>query len=139
MNNDLCRARQMLEEGGYTCVLCRAEQIHTSTARGVRPLLELLDNGSWAQFCAADKVVGKATAFLYVLLQIRAVYTPVISDAALEVLTRHGVDVQYQISVPAILNRRKDGFCPMETAVWDIDSPNEALLRIRATYQALNS
>ncbi len=139
MNNDLCRARQMLEEGGYTCVLCRAEQIHTSTARGVRPLLELLDNGSWAQFCAADKVVGKATAFLYVLLQIRAVYTPVISEAALDVLTRHGVDVQYQISVPAILNRRKDGFCPMETAVRDVDSPNEALPKIRATYLALNS
>ena len=139
MNKDLCRARQMLEEGGYTCVLCCGEQTHTSTARGVRPLLELLGSGSWAQFSAADKVVGKATAFLYVLLQIRAVYTPVISEAALEVLSRHGMAVQYGLSVPAILNRRKSGFCPMETAVSGIDDPAEALERIRATYLALNS
>ena len=119
MENDLIKAKYLLSEGGYTCVLCRGDICRTSTARGVRPLVEFLDEGIFRDFSAADKVIGKATAFLYVLLGVRAVYTPVISESALEILLAQGIRVEFDLAVPAIFNRTRTGFCPMETAVRD--------------------
>ena len=73
--SDLENAKQILLEGGYTCVLCRGKEIYTATARGVRPLVDWLDSGlDLRGFSAADKVVGRATAFLYVLLGVRTVH-----------------------------------------------------------------
>lgn len=83
--NDLEQAKSILLSGGYTCVLCKGETVHTSNHRGVRPLLELLETDVTG-FCAADKVVGKATALLYRLLNVKAVHAQVISQAALQVL-----------------------------------------------------
>ena len=138
MNEDLLRARQLLEDGSYTCVLCHGQHIYTSTERGVRPLLELPPN-DYRGFSAADKVIGKATAFLYVNLGVRAVYAPVISESALRVLKRSGIEVHYGVSVSAIFNRSRTGFCPMETAVRDIEDLNEALQAIRETYARMNN
>lgn len=137
MNDDLNRARQMLEQGGYTCVLCKDNQIKTCTARGVRPLVELLDAGKWSGHSAADKVIGKATAFLYVLLDVRAVYTPVASESAVSILKQHGIEPHCDLIVPAIYNRDRTGFCPMETTVRNIDNPNDALPAIRDTMAKL--
>ena len=139
MNEDLRRARQLLESGSYTCVLCCGQHTHTSTQRGVRPLLELPPQHDWHQFSAAAKVIGHATAFLYVSLGIRAVYAPVISESALQILKESGVDVFYDLSVPAIFNRSRTGFCPMETAVKDINDPSEALQAIRTTFAQLHN
>ena len=88
-------------------------------------------------FCAADKVVGKATAFLYCLLQVKAVYTPVISRSAARVLREHGIELVAGIEVDFIWNRRRTGPCPMETAVKDIEDPTEALTAIRETLKTL--
>lgn len=140
MNHDLKNACAILTAQGCTCVLCKEETIHSSTARGVRPLVEFLDSGAdFRGFCAADKVIGKATAFLYCLLGIRAVYTPVISRSALQVLEDHQIAVTYDVLVDAILNHRKDGFCPMETATNDISDPAEALAAIRRTMVQLQT
>lgn len=137
MKEDLRRARAILEQGTFTCVLCKDQTVRTCTARGIRPLLELLDEGNWSGFSAADKVVGKATALLYVLLDIRAVYTPVISEAALDILNTHHIEVHYDQTVPAIFNRSRTGFCPMETAVREISDPHEALQAVRETLAKL--
>ena len=138
MSADLDRAKELLSTGQYTCVLCRGEAIHTSTSRGVRPLLELLDSGkSYQDFSASDKVVGKATAFLYILLGIREIHAQVISKAAISALRAHNVPVQWDTLVPAISNRERTGFCPMETAVREIEDPTEALHAVRAALKAL--
>lgn len=139
MDEDLYRARALLEKGTYTCVLCRGKLTRKCTSRGIRPLLELLDEGKWENFSAADKVVGKATAFLYVLLGVRAVYTPVISKAALNILNEYHIEVQFAEIVPAIFNRRRTGYCPMETAVRNISEPTEALAAIRETFSKMQA
>lgn len=131
MQEDLIKARQLLLTGSFTYVLCRGSEVRTGTARGVRPLVDLMEEGSFSGFCAADKVVGKATAFLYVLLGVRAIYTPVVSESALDVLRAHGIDIFYDLAVPGIFNRSRTGFCPMETAVRDIRDPQAALAAIR--------
>ena len=95
--NDLERAKSILQSGSYTCVLCQGDNLHTSQHRGVRPLLELLETDVTG-FCAAVKVVGKATAFLYCLLKVKAVHAQVISLAALQVLQEGGITVILMLS-----------------------------------------
>ena len=126
MNQDLYKARIILSEGVNTCVLCQGSHTIRCTARGVRPLVDLLQEGIDEGFSAADKVVGKATAFLYVLLKVRAVYAPVMSRPAIQVLQDHGIEIFYDIAVDAIFNRDRTGFCPMETAVREINDPKLA-------------
>lgn len=140
MNADLAKAKKNLLTTGATCVLCRGGSRIESDMRGVMPLMELLDLGmDFSGYSAADKVIGKATAFLYCLLEVKAVYTPVISESALEVLREHGIEAEYDQCVPAILNRRKDGFCPMETATKNISDPEEALAAVHRTLERLKS
>lgn len=132
MNENLIAARTHLESGSYTCVLCRGEEVITDTRRGIRPLLQLLEQKrTWRGYCAADKVVGKAAAFLYQLMEIDAVYAQIISQPAAQVLKSCGIQLEYHTLVPAIRNRDNTGLCPMETAVWDIHDPSEALTTLQ--------
>lgn len=136
MNTDLERAKKELEDGGYTCVLCKGTQIRTSKLRGVAPLMELLDQ-DMSGFSAADKVVGKATALLYCLLGVTTVYAAVISEPALAVLESHSIHISYKKLVPHIVNRQGNGSCPMELATANIHDPKAAPAAIRAALKRL--
>ena len=101
MEKHLESARSLMVSGGYTCVLTNGKETLTSTDRGVKPLLQWVNAGlRLTGFSAADKVVGKATAFLYCLLDVREVYTPVISAAARQVLENQGIRVIWEQEVP---------------------------------------
>ena len=120
--------KKILIDGEYTCVLSDGNEFITSKERGVKPLLTLVNqNANLKNFCAADKVVGKAAAFLYVLLGVKSVYAITISKYALSVFQKYNINVTYDIVTDAILNRKGDGFCPMESAVLNIDNPGDAL------------
>ena len=138
MYPDREKARDVLVQGGHTCVVCHGEDILTDDRRGVRPLLEFLEQRQdWSSFCAADKVVGKAAAFLYQLMGIRALYAQVVSEPAAKVLQEAGIALTYGTLVPAIRNRTNTGFCPMETAVWEITDPKDALPVLKTTLENL--
>jgi len=138
MTDELKKAADLLRAGNYTCVLCRGDSILTDKRRGVRPLLELLESGNDLRgFFAADKVVGKAAAFLYVLLGVQAVYARVISTPAKSVLFRHGISLTFDTEVPAIENRTKTGLCPIESSVWNTDDPVAALEIMKRTLENL--
>ena len=129
---DLEKAKTLLTEGAYTVVLCRDDVTHTDTRRGVASLLALLDRGEDVSgFSAADKVVGKAAAFLYLRLGVAAVHAAVISTPAYDLLTAHGVAVTCDTLVPAIRNRAGDGYCPMEQVTLPLTDPVEAETAIR--------
>lgn len=124
---ELKRAKVILNLSEYTCVLSDGEREIFSLERGVKPLVGWLDSGEdFSRFCAADKVVGKATAFLYVLLKIKGVYARVISKRAMQVLKEHGIYVEYDTEVEHIINRAGDGICPFEKAVLEEDNPQKA-------------
>lgn len=138
MNTDLQKAKALLEAEEYTCVLCRGQHLLVSRQRGVKPLLEWLEaEGELSGFSAADRVVGKAAAFLYLKLGVTRLYAGVISLPALDLLRRSGVACSWGSLVPAIRNRAGDGFCPMERAVLALEAPDPALAAIRSTLQAL--
>ncbi|MBQ8782496.1 MAG: DUF1893 domain-containing protein [Clostridia bacterium] len=129
--NDLIKAKELLK-GDCTCVLCKGESVVTSDERGVLPLVKWIDEGkSFVGYSVADKVVGKAAALLYVTLGVKTVYAPVISKGAAKVLEKYCIEYWYDTLADAIINRKGDGFCPMETAVKEIDTPEEALVAIK--------
>lgn len=129
---DLERARRILDGGEYTCVLCRGDITYTATGRGVMPLLRWLEQGTDLRgFSAADKVVGKATAYLYCLLGVEAVFARVMSRGAMDILRQNGVAADADKVVPCIINRSGDGQCPMEQAVAEVSDPHDAPAAIR--------
>ena len=140
MKTDLQTAIELLTEETYTCVLCKGDSVYTSTERGVKPLLMWFDNGSrFKDFSAADKVVGKATAFLYVLLCVKEVYAPVMSEGAVSVLMENGISVQYDTLAKNIINRMGTGICPMEDAVKDVSEPKAAVAAIKTRLAELKA
>jgi len=132
MNADLISAMETFNTGEYTAVLCKSDLTYTSTERGVKPLVAWIDSGiDLAGFSAADKIIGKAASFLYVLLGVKAVYARVMSEAAINVFAENGIDCQFDISVKNIINRAGTGICPMEETVEKISSPFEALTAVK--------
>lgn len=135
---DLTNALRILSRENCTCVLCKTDTVYKSTRRGVAPLLQLLDESTDVRgFCAADRVVGKATAFLYCLLGVKQVHALVMSKPAYGVLRENGIDASYDTLVDGILNRQQSGPCPMEAATREIAEPAAALAAIRTTLQRL--
>ena len=132
------RTRLALEAGDYTCYIIKEHEIFTSHHRGVKPLLDWIDAGTELQGgIAADKVIGKAAAFLYVLLGVSYVYAGVISKPALGVFEKYGIECEYGTLVEAIENRTKDGFCPMESAVWNVEEPEGVPKLLKAKLQKM--
>lgn len=139
MNTNLQKATAILAEGEYTCVLCLGTAVHTSALRGVKPLLDWLDSGEDLRgFCAADRIVGNAAAFLYVLLGVSAVYADVMSEKAKQTLESHGIEAVCALEVSGIINRINTGPCPMEQAVSGISDPDAALAAIKSKLIELN-
>ena len=138
MNKDMEQAKALLANEEYTCAACREGREFVAVEHGVRPLLRWLDEGTdLAGASAADRIVGKAAAFLYVLLGVRAVYAPLMSVPAQETLRTNGIEAIADKVVPAIRNRTDTGFCPMESAVWEISDPHEAEAALRRKVSAM--
>ena len=136
---DRISAKHILDSGNYTAVLCKDGQVFTSTLRGVKPLvLWVEEKVDFSGFAAADKVVGKATAFLYILLGVHSLFAKVISKPALQVLEAQGVTVEYGQLVENITNRQGDGICPFEEQVLTLTDKYEAYQAIRVKMEQMN-
>ena len=139
MKSDLEKAKNLLKTGEYTCVLIKDDEVIALTDRGVKPLVALYESKSKLDgFVGADKVVGKATAFLYLMLGVKELYAVVISKTALKLLNEKGVKVHYDEEVDYIQNRQKNGICPFEESVLNLREIDEAYKAIRQKMLALN-
>ena len=128
---DTRNALTILDSRQLTCVVCRGDLTYTAQERGVKPLLNWLDNTDLTGFCAADRVVGRGAAFLYCLLGVREVYAHVMSRPAAQVLEAHGIGFHAGTLVEGIINRKGTGLCPFEEAVMEIQDAPTALIAIR--------
>ncbi len=139
MKNNIKKAREILQENNYTCVLYNGKAEYHSNLRGVKPLMEFLQSGEdFSLFCAADKTVGAGAAHLYVLLGVKEVWANIISEEGKRVLEKNNISVFCEQTVPFIINRTGDGTCPIEAAVKGIDNSKEALEKIKQTLLSLN-
>lgn len=132
------KAVRLLAERNLTCAVCGAGVEYTSTLRGVQPLLKPYEEGRRFKGCAAaDRVVGKAAACLYVLLEVERVYAGIVSKPAKEIFEKSGIMLEYDMLVELIENRDRTGLCPMETAVIDVTDPQDAPQLIKKALENL--
>ena len=127
-NNNLEKAIKILEEEkDLTLVLVLNEDIYKSSEKGIKSLLQLLNSGkNYLNYSAADKIVGKAAAMLYKLLNINDIYGEVMSIRAINFLEQNNINFKYKIKTNEIINRKGTGICPMEQTVLNIENPTEA-------------
>lgn len=141
MREDTARAQKIMLEHGNTCVFIKdGKEVYSSKKRGIKPLVEAYESGlECFGICAADKIVGRAAAFMYVLLGAKEVFAEVMSTGAKSVLKAAGIDFYSDVSAKEIRNRDNTGLCPMETAVLKTDEPEAALAAIKAKLSELQN
>ena len=136
---DINDAKALLSEE-IRCAVLKGDKTFLSDKKGIRPLMELINGGEDYSGCiAADKIVGKAAALLYVKIGAVEVYAEVLSKAAIGVLEDNGIKYSYGTVVEFIRNRTGDGMCPMEMTVAEISDPTEAVEALRKTIAILMS
>ena len=137
---DIERVKKILFEESLSCVILKDSQIYKSNQRGVAPVIDLIDKKiDISNAFVADKVIGKAAAMLFIYCKVKEIYTPVISEPAINILRSSGIIVHYEKCVPYIINRSNTGQCPMEKAVKDISSPVQALISIKEKIKELSN
>ncbi len=137
---DLERAKSILDKENYACVVVKGDEVITSNLLGVKPLISFVNEGKdLTGYSAADKVVGRAAAFLYSKLNIKCVHAKLISESAFDVLESNGIEYSYEEVVPNILNRTMDDYCPMEKSVLNTYDIDEAVVNIKEAINILMS
>lgn len=133
------RAIQLLKDEDLTCVVVGPERIIPSRARGIAPLLTLLEQEpeALAGAAVADRIIGKAAAMLCAAGGVAAVYGEVMSEAGLAMLKAQGIPAEYGTLVKEIRNRTDTGLCPMEQTVLDLEAPEQAAPALRRTLDRL--
>ncbi len=129
----LKKAINELNNSDYCCVAIKEDKVYYANGIGVKPIMQWLsqDEAFFENAVVADKIIGKAAALLLILSNVKAVYGRVMSDSAIEILTKYNVPYEYGEKVPNIVNRTNTGMCPLEQSVVDIDTPNEAYIAIK--------
>lgn len=124
---DIEKAKKLLEEKNASIVLCRGGETAVSCAKGIAPMIGFIgEKKDLRGFSAADRIVGKAAAMLFVFAGITEVYAEVLSVAGEKTLAEYSVKYSCGKKCDFIENRMKTGMCPMEQTVEKIDTPEEA-------------
>lgn len=129
---DMEALKGLLAREGHTLVVANHGEVRCFSRRGVADLYSLLlDDSDFLRGAAvADKVVGRAAAALMISGGVARVHTRVISRPALSLFEGQPVDVAYDVETAHVVNRRGDGWCPLELRCRDCGSPRECLEQI---------
>ncbi len=123
-----------------TCMIYKDNNlVYQSDFFGVKPLMEFYKkyHTSYTDLVIVDKIIGKAAIILASIIGAKKVITPIASTHAIEFASNIGLDLIYNKEVPYIINRTKDGICPIEESVLDTDSLDEGLKNIISTINIL--
>lgn len=124
---NLIVAKEYLDNG-YSVCFCKDDSILCSRDKGIAFIAFFArDKRDFSGYSVADRIVGKAAAYIYTILNVKAVYGKVMTEEAFGILTEYGIEASYETKVAQIINRAGDGICPMEKAVKDIDEKHLAL------------
>ncbi|HHX27915.1 MAG: DUF1893 domain-containing protein [Bacillota bacterium] len=132
LHNDLRYAARELGEGWSVLAARSGTILAKGQGRRLKPALVLLHElrgsrleGDKIACVFADKVLGLAAFRLACLLGAKAVYGEVTSRLAVQEARRRGILVAWHRLVPAVLNERQDGLCPMEHLAFKSESDFE--------------
>lgn len=142
-NPDILIAKEQLEQPSIVIAIVKdSEILFTSKNKGIQPFFEALEKIPLERFrgCSiADRVVGKAALMLAAYIGAKQIFTPLVSQHAIDAALNLNLDLAYNKRADFIINRSQDGMCPMEKAVLDIDDPNKAFNILKHTLQKLKT
>ena len=124
------QARDLVVSGKAECVLIRNGKIvYQQKGRGVSPLLALYkkQKSAMKDGVVVDKIIGRAAAAIAICGKVRHVHGEVMSEDAIEYLKEHKITSSSTLTVKRILNRKRNGLCPLEQSVQGINDPQKAL------------
>ncbi len=129
------KGRNLITSGKAECVLIAADRKITASEKGngVNPLLFIYDtqrenmNGG----IIVDKVIGRAAAAIAIAGRVKHVHAEVLSEDAALYLNKYGITSSHTLLVTRILNRNRDGLCPLEQSVDGITDPEKAIEALR--------
>ncbi len=116
------------------------EIVLTFGGSGIRPIFDFVRENAqqldkYAGLYWGDRVVGKASALILLLIKPTYIYGKLMSEEAIKVFKEHEVPFGFGKKVPYIMNMKHDGMCPFEKAVLDIDAPLKALQKIGQVFE----
>ena len=76
-------------------------------------------------------LISEAAAAIAINGKAKHVYGLIMSEDAQRFLQEHGIPASCELKVHRILNRRRNGLCPLEQSVQGIDDPEQALSAMR--------
>jgi hypothetical protein len=126
---DLDIAKNELYEENLTLAIVKNGAVLFETrSHRISGFLEAVETlgGKLEGAAVADRVVGKAVAFLCVYAKIRAVYAAVLSRKAHAVLKKNRINCEWNDLVDNVLDVNKKGVCPFENAAVGISDAGEA-------------
>lgn len=125
---------------GHSIALVKNGETIVSDKRGIAPLVDYLSEGkTFAGFSAADLIVGKAAAMLFVKAGVKSVFAKVISSAGKTYLEKHNVDVSFGEITEKIMNRTKTDVCPMEKTVKNTDDFEQGFIALKNKLEELRN
>ena len=134
------KAMELVLSGRASCVVVRdGEIVFTSLERGIGPIVSAYEAGLLSGATVVDKVVGRAAAMIMALGEVSSCYGATVSRGALEYMGACRICCEYGTLAEKIINRAGDGPCPMEDAVRDVSSPEEALIAVKAKIRELRA
>lgn len=133
-------AKKLIQDGMAECVLIKNDTIYgQERGRGVSPLLVMYDKhrGAMIGGTLVDKVIGRAAAAIAICGKVKHVHGELMSEDAVEFLNNNGITTSYTTLVHRILNRKRDGLCPLEQSVEGIDDSSSALVSLRKRIESM--
>lgn len=135
-------ASHLIQEGKAECVLIKDSTVFAQErGHGVSPLLTVYENhkSDMENATIVDKVIGRAAAAIAICGKVKHVHGEIMSEDAVEFLHNNGITTSYTTLVHRILNRNKDGLCPLEKSVENIEDPELALSALKKRIEEMQN
>lgn len=125
---------------GHSIALCRNGEVITDDGRGISPMMKFIAQGrDLSGYSAADLIVGKAAAMLFVMVGIVSVHGVTMSRAGKDYLKSHGVPCTCDVLTEKIIDRSGKDICPMEKTVADISDAEAGYAALKKRIEEMRS
>ena len=115
-------ARETMYNENQKIVIVNNNQIvYKNDGYGIKPLYCAFMNikDQMKDASCADRVIGKAAAWIYKEAEIKELYCDVITTRAKNLLLDSGIEVVFEEEIDFVENRDRTGMCPVETLAKD--------------------
>lgn len=140
--NDLKIAKNRLKKNDLSLVIVKNGKIVFETKEkkivGFIDAIEKIGNAINGS-CIADKVVGKAVAFLCIYKEAKSVYAKILSEKAKRLFEEWNIVFEYGLLVEEILNTNKNNVCPFELKAKNLNNPKKAYYELKKLANSLRS